>query len=147
MLKTGDPAPDFAIGDSSLHRLLEKQSGAVVFFFPKAFTPTCTREAGGFGQEHERFRKAGFQLVGVSRDTQETNDRFRASLGLSYPIVGDPRGSVLKSYDVRWPLIGLARRVTYVVGSDRRVQEVIRGEMGATAHVESACAFVAKPPP
>jgi thioredoxin-dependent peroxiredoxin len=147
MLKTGDPAPDFAIGESSLHRLLEKQSGAVVFFFPKAFTPTCTREAGGFGQEHERFRKAGFQLVGVSRDTQETNDRFGTSLGLSYPIVGDPGGSILKAYDVRWPLIGLARRVTYVVGGDRRVREVIRGELSALGHVEGACAFVAKPPP
>jgi peroxiredoxin len=39
MLKIGDPAPDFAVGATSLHRLLEEKNGAVVFFFPKAFTP------------------------------------------------------------------------------------------------------------
>jgi peroxiredoxin len=39
VLKPGDPAPDFAIGDTSLHRLLAEGKGAVVFFFPKAFTP------------------------------------------------------------------------------------------------------------
>ncbi|HSB61551.1 MAG TPA: hypothetical protein VLI67_07515 [Vicinamibacteria bacterium] len=39
MLKPGDLAPDFAVGGTSLHRILEKRTGAVVFFFPKAFTP------------------------------------------------------------------------------------------------------------
>ena len=61
-------------------------------------------------------------------------------------MVGDPEGKVLGGFGVRWPLIGLARRVTYVIGADRRVQAVIRGELDADNHVTEACAFVAKPP-
>jgi thioredoxin-dependent peroxiredoxin len=146
VLKPGDPAPDFVVGQTRLHRLVETKGGAVVFFFPKAFTPGCTREAQGFGREHERFEKAGYALVGVSRDRQETNDRFRESLGLPYALVGDPEGQVLRAYDVRWPLVGIARRVTYVIGKDGRIQEVLRGEFAAEAHVEGACSFVAKAP-
>jgi len=61
-------------------------------------------------------------------------------------MVGDPEGKVLVAFGVRWPLIGLARRVTYVIGADRRVQAVIRGELDADNHVTEACAFVARPP-
>jgi peroxiredoxin len=43
---------------------------------------------------------------------------------------------------VRWPLIGLARRVTYVIGPDRRIRDVIRGELDADHHVAEACALV-----
>jgi len=60
-------------------------------------------------------------------------------------MVGDPEGKVLSAYGVRWPLVGLARRVTYVIGRDRVVREVIRGERDAEKHVAEACAFVAKP--
>lgn len=61
-------------------------------------------------------------------------------------MVGDPEGRVLGAFGVRWPLVGLARRVTYVIGADRRVQAVIRGELDADNHVTEACAFVARPP-
>ena len=61
-------------------------------------------------------------------------------------MVGDPDGEVVRAYGVGWPLIGLARRVTYVVDGDRKVREVIRGERDADRHVAEACAFVAKPP-
>jgi peroxiredoxin len=80
--------------------------------------------------------------VGVSKDPQETSDRFRESLELPYPMVGDPEGKVLLAYEVRWPLIGLARRVTYVIGPDRRIRDVIRGELDADHHVAEACALV-----
>jgi peroxiredoxin Q/BCP len=80
--------------------------------------------------------------VGVSKDPQETSDRFRDSLGLPYPMVGDPEGKILSGYEVRWPLIGLARRVTYVIGPAPRIREVIRGELDADRHVAEACALV-----
>ena len=80
--------------------------------------------------------------MGVSRDPQETSDRFRESLGLPYPMLGDPDGKILSAYGVRWPLIGLARRVTYVIGPSPRIREVIRGELDADRHVEEACALV-----
>ncbi len=80
--------------------------------------------------------------MGVSKDAQETSDRFRDSLALPYPMVGDPEGKILSVYDVRWPLIGLARRVTYVIGPGLRIRGVIRGELDADRHVAEACALV-----
>ena len=81
--------------------------------------------------------------MGVSSQSQESNDRFRESLGLAFPLVGDPDGAILRGYDVRWPLIGLAKRVTYVVGKDRKILEAFRSETDMTAHASQACEFVA----
>jgi peroxiredoxin len=57
-------------------------------------------------------------------------------------MVGDPDGRVLKAYRVRWPLIGLAKRVTYVIDRDRRILSAFRSERSMTAHATQACEFV-----
>jgi peroxiredoxin Q/BCP len=57
--------------------------------------------------------------------------------------VGDPDGTILRSYKVRWPLIGLAKRVTYVIGKDRKILRAFHSERSMTAHADEACAFVA----
>lgn len=60
--------------------------------------------------------------------------------------MADPEGKILSGYGVRWPLLGFARRVTYVIGPDRRVRQVIQAERDAEKHVREACAFVVRPP-
>lgn len=145
MLKVGDTAPDFAVGNTTLHRILEERI-AVVFFYPGAFTPGCTREARGFGEEFERLAAAGAQIVGVSTDEQEKNDRFRESLRLPYPLVGDPDGTIVKAYDAKMPLLGIARRVTYVIGKDKRIQSAYKSDLRAESHVGQACSLVAPKP-
>jgi peroxiredoxin Q/BCP len=77
-------------------------------------------------------------VVGVSADSQETNDRFRTSLGLTYPLLGDEGGRISRAYGVRWPLIGLARRASFLVGRDRKVRASFRSERDAEAHVTRA---------
>jgi len=91
---------------------------------------------------YETFEEADTAVVGVNGDPQEANDRFRESLGLPFPLVGDPEGAILKAYQVRWPIIGIAKRVTYVIGRDRRILSVFRNERDMTAHAGKACAFV-----
>ena len=78
-------------------------------------------------------------VIGISGDAQETNDRFRTSLNLPFPLVGDPEGSILRAYRVRWPLIGLAQRVTYVIGQDRRILLGFHNELNMAAHAAKAC--------
>jgi len=58
--------------------------------------------------------------------------------------VGDPKGTILKSYAVRWPIIGIAKRVTYIIGKDRRILHAFHSERSMTAHAEQACEFVAR---
>lgn len=83
-------------------------------------------------------------MIGVSADDQETSDRFAATLELPFPVVGDPKGDVLKAFGVRIPVLGLARRVTFVIGKDRKVRSVHESQFDAESHVTQACAFVRK---
>ena len=81
----------------------------------------------------------------MSKDVQQTNDRFRASLELPYPMVGDPEGKILRAYEVRWPIVGICRRASYVIGVDRKIRYAFKSETNPDAHVAETCAFVAKP--
>ena len=138
MLKKDQVAPDFAVGGRTLYQILEQRS-AVVFFFPKAFTPGCTREAGGFRRDYEKLQQSGCEVVGVSPDRQETSERFRQTFDLPYPLVGDPEKAIIRAYDVRWPVIGLTQRVTYVIGRDRRVKLSFHSQFDIDAHMSNAC--------
>jgi peroxiredoxin len=77
-------------------------------------------------------------VIGVSADPQETSDRFARSLQLPYPMVGDPGREILRAYGVRWPLLGLARRASFLVGRDRKVRAAFRSETSPDAHVTKA---------
>ncbi len=82
-------------------------------------------------------------MIGVSADTQATNDEFARSLELPYPLVGDASGEILRAYKVRWPVLGLARRVTYVIGPKRRIELAFASQFDAEAHIAQTCALVA----
>ena len=84
-------------------------------------------------------------MVGVSRDTQETSDRFRESLGLPYPLVGDAEGAILRAYKVRWPVLGWAQRVTYLVARNRSVRLAFHSEFSIEEHVNETCAALTRP--
>ena len=84
-------------------------------------------------------------MIGVSADSQETNDRFRKSLDLPFALVGDPEGTILRAYRVRWPLVGLAQRVTYAIGKNRRILLAFHSELRPAAHAEKVCAAMARP--
>ena len=141
MLHMGSVAPDFHIGESSLYKALER-GPAVVFIFPKAFTPICTREAGEFRREFERLQGSGCSVVGVSGDSQELNDRFKESLDLPYSLVGDPDGTIRRAYKVRWPILGMAQRVTYVISPKGQIRVAFHSEFRFDAHVAKACEAV-----
>ena len=82
-------------------------------------------------------------VVGVSSDDQEVADRFRESLDLPFPLVGDRKATIISLYDVKWPLIRLASRVTYLVGKDRRIRTAHKSARDIESHVQIACSFEA----
>jgi peroxiredoxin len=79
-------------------------------------------------------------VVGVSADNEERSRRFAEELALTYPLVADPKGKVLRAYGVRWPIVGLAQRATFVVGRDRTVQMAFHSERDVAAHLSRASA-------
>lgn len=87
-------------------------------------------------------------MIGVSRDPQETSDRFRASLGLPFALVGDPEERIIRAYDVRWPIVGMTQRVTYVIArSARKVRLAFHSELDMDAHSAQACRALAEQVP
>jgi len=81
---------------------LKEASGKklVIYFYPRDLTSGCTREAQDFRDLHAAFRKAGVQVVGVSRDPVASHDKFAARESLPFPLLADLDEKVCKLFDV-----------------------------------------------
>ena len=94
----------------------------VVYFYPAAFTTGCTIEAHEFAEAMPRFAALGATVIGVSHDDIGTLDKFSVSACQSrFPVAADADGRIMKAYDARLPLIGLADRVSYVIAPDGKI--------------------------
>ncbi len=72
----------------------------VLYFYPKDNTPGCTTESLQFRDAHERFRKAGAEVFGISRDSLRSHDGFTAKLGLPFELISDADEAMCKMFDV-----------------------------------------------
>ena len=118
MLGKGDIAPDFEAdaSDGTKFRLYDRKGlCTVVYFFPKAFTPGCTKEAKTFAANYPEIRMARAEVVGISSDALDKQCEFAKSTGATFPMIGDSTGAICKAYGVLFPLVKIARRVTFVV--------------------------------
>jgi len=99
----GVSAPDFSLKDhEGKLRSLTDYSGnkLVLYFYPRDDTPGCTKEACGFRDSHDTIRKAGAEVVGVSRDGLSSHQKFRTKYSLTFPLLSDPEGEISKRYQV-----------------------------------------------
>ena len=97
-LQTGDPAPDIRSGAFQLSKLHGKT--VVVYFFPKADTPGCTKESCEFRDASKRFANLNAEIVGVSPDKALAQERFAAKYGLPFTLVPDPDHAIAEAYGV-----------------------------------------------
>lgn len=145
MLKVGDTAPAIDAQTSKGTRfVLSQQRGlcTVIYFFPKAFTPGCTAETKRFRDNYIELELAGVNLVGVSTDDLKTQCDFASSTSAPFPIIGDEDSAISKAYDVLWPLLGVAQRVTYVIGPSGVIEAVFHHEINVKAHRDDVLRFV-----
>lgn len=113
----------------------------ILFFYPKAMTPGCTKEACDFRDSYDDLIAAGFDLVGVSPDPPERNARFREKEGLPFPLLSDADHALAEQLGA-WgikklygkEIEGLIRS-TFVLGPDGEVEHEYRN-VKATGHVE-----------
>ncbi len=87
-LKAGDRAPEIKSGSFQLSKL--KGKTVILFFFPKADTPGCTKESCEFRDSSKKFAKKNAEIVGVSPDKAEAQMKFAAKYDLPYTFVPDP---------------------------------------------------------
>lgn len=145
MLKVGDRAPDFTAQaqDGKTVKLSDLRGKRVVmFFFPKAFTRGCTIETRQFRDHYSELAALGAEVLGVSVDDHAKQCEFASREGVSFPMLGDSSRSIGKSYDVLWPLLNVAQRVTYVIGADGIIEAVFHHELLVGKHLESVRAHL-----
>jgi peroxiredoxin Q/BCP len=143
MLQKNEEAPDFSgvLPDGRTLRLKDFRGRrhVVLYFYPKDFTPGCTKEACAFRDRRAELAALDGEIVGVSLDTPEKHAKFAESYDLPYPLVSDRDGTISNAYGVQ-RLGGWlpSKRVTFVIDKDGRVAELIHSEFGIDAHIDGA---------
>jgi peroxiredoxin Q/BCP len=99
-LKVGDKAPDFVVAKDLKIADFQGKKNVLVAFFPKAFTPGCTKQLCGYRDDIGRFQGANTEIVAVSADAQSESDRFKAEEKYPFNVVGDPETKIIGEYGV-----------------------------------------------
>ncbi|MGK3203506.1 peroxiredoxin [Amycolatopsis pretoriensis] len=142
-MDAGDLAPDFTLpDDQGAERTLSDflATGPVVlFFYPAAMTGGCTAESCHFRDLAAEFAEVGAHRIGISPDGVTKQRQFSEANGFDYPLLSDVEGEVAKQFGVWRKLLPLhAKRVTFVIGEDRKVLEKIKSELNFTVHADQA---------
>lgn len=133
-LKEGELAPAISARDQNGELItLEEYRGkkVVLFFYPKDNTPGCTAEACDLRDNYSRFREQGFEIVGVSADSEKSHLNFIAKHELPFRLISDPDLKVLQDYGA-WgekklygkTYMGILRK-TYLIDKDGYVEKII----------------------
>jgi peroxiredoxin Q/BCP len=117
----------------------------VLFFYPKADTPGCTRESIAFSALKDRFKKANTEVIGVSADPVRAQDAFKTKHRLSVPLASDETHQMLEAYGV-WgsksmygrAFMGISR-TTFLIGPDGRIARIWRN-VKVDGHAEEVLA-------
>jgi thioredoxin-dependent peroxiredoxin len=147
-MDSGEQVPDFELPDQDgtprrLSTLL--QDGPVVlFFYPAAMTPGCTKEACHFRDVAAEYAAAGVQRVGISRDSVAKQKQFADMHTFDYPLLSDEAGTVAEIFGVkRGGLLGkfaATKRHTFAIDTDRHVVAAISSETNMNMHADQALA-------
>jgi len=142
-LSPGDPAPDFTLPDADGKQVsLADYRGrrVIVYFYPAAMTPGCTKEACDFRDSLAPLQAAGYVVLGVSRDAPEKLRRFRERDGLTYDLLSDPDRRVHRRYGVWGDKLNYGKviqgviRSTFVIDAKGRIEHALYN-VRAAGHV------------
>lgn len=141
-LKKGDTIPEFTLKDqhgNSFHitDLIGKKP-IVLFFYPKDYTPGCTKEVCSFRDSYEEFTELGAEVVGISSDSESSHRKFATTFNLPYVLLSDTRKEVRRLFKIENSLFNLLPgRETYVVDVEGKVAMVFNS-MSPSHHMTKA---------
>lgn len=147
-LKVGEKAPNFEALDEegNIVKLSDfKGHKLIVFFYPKANTPTCTVEACNLSDNYKVLSDAGYKILGVSADTQKRQSNFKNKFSFPYPLIADVDKTMINAFGVWGPKKFMGRefdgihRVTFVIDETGIIEKII-DKVKAKAHSEQILA-------
>ena len=126
-VSVGQEAPDFKLRDENNQEVtLSSLRGTpvVLVFYPLDFSPLCTSELCAIRDDFSAFEDKGAKVFGISRDSSWTHKAFKEKEGFKHSLLADMKGDVARLYGAWNEAVGLAERLTVVVGADGKVQFV-----------------------
>lgn len=143
-LAPGDAAPDFTLPDADGKQVsLSAYRGqrVIVYFYPAAMTPGCTKQACDFTDSRPELDRAGLAVLGISPDAPAKLARFREKESLGFPLLSDPDREVLQAYGAYGEktmygkkTVGVIRS-TFVIDADGKIEKALYN-VKATGHVD-----------
>jgi peroxiredoxin Q/BCP len=134
ILKIGDQAPSINSTDQQGNKFnLESLKGkkVVLYFYPKDDTPGCTKEACNLRDNYNRFQKAGYEIVGVSADTQAKHQKFISKYDLPFKLLADEDKTVINDYNAWGPKKFMGKeyegiiRKTFIIDEKGKIENII----------------------
>lgn len=134
MLEVGLKAPDFTLQDKDGNNVSLsdfKGQKVVLYFYPKDNTPGCTRQACAFAANYDAFQEKNVAVIGVSKDSVASHQKFAAKHNLPFILLSDPEITVIQAYDV-WKEKKMCGKVsmgvvrsTYVIDENGVIEKVM----------------------
>jgi len=145
MIEVGDRAPEFSAraSDGKIVSLAAFRGRyLVLYFYPKAFTPGCTKEARRFRDNHTEIRELGAEVVGVSIDEPTVQCEFAARQQIAVPLIPDNDRALSTAYGVARRFLPIAKRVTFVIDPDGKVAARFEHELQVNKHLDNVLRFL-----
>jgi thioredoxin-dependent peroxiredoxin len=140
--RVGAPAPDFEAltQDGERVRLSDytARGPVVLFFYPKAMTPGCTKESCHFRDLRAEFEQINATPLGISADSPEAQTRFSTKYDFNFPLLSDVDGTAARLYGAARPGPLFNRRMTFVIGADGTLVEILKSELNMEMHADRA---------
>ena len=124
-LKVNDPAPIFSAKtqegkDFDLNS--RKGQWTVLYFYPKAGTPGCTKQACAFRDNIDKIHAQGAEVYGISADSVEDQAKFHKEHHLNFPLLADPDDKVVNMYGTKMPLMKMSKRWTFIINPELKIK-------------------------
>ncbi len=123
----GSPAPQFKVKNQAGQEFdLSSRKGqwTVLYFYPKADTPGCTKQACAFRDNIDKLRAQGAEVYGISADTVEAQAAFHKKHHLKFDLLADADGRVVDLYGSKMPVMKMSKRWTFIVDPELKVQSL-----------------------
>ena len=143
-LPLGTPAPQLNArdqdGKSVVFSDVDARGITLVYFYPKAETPGCTAEACSLRDAYEGLHAKGLQILGVSRDSSESQKKFQENRKLPFTLIADTDGKVAEAFHVPLiPVVGMTKRQSFIIKDGKLAWSSLSAETsGAAQEVQKA---------